>query len=243
MFLEVRKIRDLGAQFCVSAEYTGDSAYWMTVRRDFFIREMASCARTSCCGGSVGNGVSAGSPEMASCARTSCCGGSVGNGVSAGSPEMASCARTSCCGGSVGNGVSAGSPEMASCARTSCCGGSVGNGVSAGSPKMASGALTSCCAGSVGNGVSGGSPPWLHVLCPAALQQQHVYFTARVKLGWQSGAALAEGAFGNKRLTASRRWRVVNGKIKIQWGRHGFDGGCRDPKACRAPPALNRVEN
>src|ERR1700731_2224380 len=26
-------------------------------------------------------------------------------------------------------------------------------------------------------------------------------------------------------------------------GRHGFDGSCRDSKACRAPPARNRVEN
>ena len=26
-------------------------------------------------------------------------------------------------------------------------------------------------------------------------------------------------------------------------GRHGFDGSSRDPKACRAPPARNRVEN
>jgi hypothetical protein len=25
-------------------------------------------------------------------------------------------------------------------------------------------------------------------------------------------------------------------------GRHGFDGGCRGPKACRDPPARNLVE-
>ncbi len=26
------------------------------------------------------------------------------------------------------------------------------------------------------------------------------------------------------------------------WGRHGFDGSCRDPKACRGPTARNRLE-
>jgi len=28
----------------------------------------------------------------------------------------------------------------------------------------------------------------------------------------------------------------------LQRGRHGFDGSCRGSKACRAPPARNRVE-
>jgi len=27
------------------------------------------------------------------------------------------------------------------------------------------------------------------------------------------------------------------------WGRHGFDGSCRDPKACGPPPVPYRVEN
>src|SRR5260370_25018451 len=41
-------------------------------------------------------------------------------------------------------------------------------------------------------------------------------------------------------LKRPRRW---GGRIKM-WcrGRHGFDGSCRGPKACRDPPARNLVE-
>src|SRR5258708_21303316 len=31
-------------------------------------------------------------------------------------------------------------------------------------------------------------------------------------------------------------------EYKSVWGRHGFDGSCRGPKACRGPPARNLVE-
>jgi len=45
---------------------------------------------------------------------------------------------------------------------------------------------------------------------------------------------------------ASKRPLHVRVKIeqsqKYQRGRNGFDGDCRGPKACRAPPARNRVE-
>ena len=37
-------------------------------------------------------------------------------------------------------------------------------------------------------------------------------------------------------------YNPASATIEVHWGRHGFDGSCRDPKACRAPPARNRVE-
>ena len=48
------------------------------------------------------------------------------------------------------------------------------------------------------------------------------------------------GGIAVVRDAVSRPHMVLELKL---WGRHGFDGSCRDPKACGAPPVPYRVEN
>jgi hypothetical protein len=48
-----------------------------------------------------------------------------------------------------------------------------------------------------------------------------------------------------KPIRSGEIWRPDGPGAILGWdqrGRHGFDGSCRGSKACRAPPARNRVE-